>query len=164
MFSTSKPHKLRLLPSITNLLDEIKQEVNVSAADLVMAVYGVVNQQLETILVRNEFRFVDDYFEVEKALYATEDPSKLYLSFAIAQDCVDVSDQGRTGAILRMEGDGTYDTESANFSDIRLSRQNLSYLNEDGSRSVVVNMLALVGSAVIGHREVLHTVRYALER
>ena len=71
MFSTSKPHKLRLLPSITNLLDEIKQEVNVSAADLVMAVYGVVNQQLETILVRNEFRFVDDYFEVEKAPYAT---------------------------------------------------------------------------------------------
>jgi hypothetical protein len=100
--------------------------------------------------------------QMRKALYATGDPTVLYIDFSIDMTCTDLSDQERTNAVLHLKGTGSYNTANGQFSDMRITGQELDYLLADGTSKQSVNVILAAASIVIGHKDVTHSVRYKL--
>jgi hypothetical protein len=76
--------------------------------------------------------------------------------------CADLSDQERKDAVLHLAGTGSYNTQSRQFSDMRITGQELDYVLADGTTKQSVNVILAAASIVIGHKDVTHTVRYKL--
>jgi hypothetical protein len=99
--------------------------------------------------------------EVEVRLYVTEVANQLYIEFLIRFQCLDSSGQERTDAALELRGDGTYDTSTGEYLELRSQGEKLVYTDEEGQKKTE-NVVMMVGAAVLGHRSVHHTVRFPL--
>ena len=95
-------------------------------------------------------------------VFVTENPASLYVNFTIELPCVDATNEGRTGARIVARGEGTYDADAKKFVELANRGEQLLYRLQDGTEKKLENIVLVVGSAVIGHRTVEHSVRYKL--
>lgn len=86
----------------------------------------------------------------------------LYVEFAAIIDCEDIAGEGRTGAAVRIQGDGRYDIANNLFSDLQPLELSVSYENIEGVREQRRNVFARVNAAVMGHRSISYDVREKL--
>ena len=156
-----KAHQLKVLRSLSELLDDIKTEVTIDEPLLIQSFMNRHGQLIDDMLQRNSFR-LEKVSQVRKTLYATELPTVLYIEFAIDIPCSDLSDQDRTSAALHLKGTGSYSVEVGKYDDMRITGQELDFLLADGTSTQSVNIILGVASIVIGHRDVVHSVRYQL--
>jgi hypothetical protein len=156
-----KAHQLKTFRSLGELLTDIKTEVVIDEALLIESFMNQHGQLVDDMLRRNSFS-LEKAPDLKKTLYATELPTVLYIEFAIDIPCSDLSDQGRTRAVLHLKGTGSYDVEGGKYDDIRIAGQELDFLLADGTTRQSANIIIGAASIVIGHRDVAHTVRYQL--
>jgi hypothetical protein len=104
-----------------------------------------------------------DRIGMAKTLYATERPDTLYLTFEIEFTCTDITGEGRREALLRLKGDGSYNARVRTFANLRNAGESLSFKLKDGEERVMRNTVIGVGSIVLGHKEVVHTIRHRLD-
>jgi hypothetical protein len=95
-------------------------------------------------------------------VFVTEKPSHLYLTFSIELPCADATTDGRTGARILARGEGTYDAEEKRFVELSNRGEQLLYQLSNGTEKKLENVVLAVGSVVIGHRTVEHSVRHRL--
>jgi PIN domain len=153
-------HELRLMPDLTGLLESIRRDVQVDEQKLVNAFLQTHSDRIERMLERAGFT-LEHPPEVAVRLYVTEVASQLYIEFSIRFQCLDSSGQERTDATLELRGDGTYDTSTGEYLELRSQGETLVYTNEEG-QTKTENVVMMVGTAVLGHRSVQHTVRFPL--
>lgn len=97
-----------------------------------------------------------------RKLYATEAATRLYVEFVIRYQCEDISGQGRPDATLELRGDGSYDTATGNYHDVRSLGEKLAYIDAEGQQKIE-NTIIAVASSHLGHRTINHTVRTPLD-
>lgn len=153
---------LRIFSSLTDLLVDIKKEIVIDVDSLAIKFIETNKINIEGILSRNDFE-MGDRVGISKALYATERSDSLYLEFDIEFSCDDLTNDGRTDAGLILKGDGSYNIADNSFTDLRSRGEELSFRLRDGGDRVVRNHVLLAGHLVVGHREVVHTVRPKLD-
>jgi hypothetical protein len=156
-----KPHQLKVFRSLGELLADIETEVSLDESTLVRSFMERHSELVEGMMQRNGFR-LEQMSRMRKALYATENPTVLYIEFNIDMACADLSDQERTDAVLHLAGTGSYHTEERIFSDMRITGQELDYVLSDGTSKQSVNVILAAANIVIGHKDVTHTVRYKI--
>jgi hypothetical protein len=153
-------HELRLMPDLTGLLESIRRDVQIDEQRLVNAFLQVHSGRIDGMLERAGF-ILEQPPEVEVRLYVTEVANQLYIEFLIRFQCLDSSGQERTDAALELRGDGTYDTSTREYLELRSQGEKLVYTDEEGQKKTE-NVVMMVGAAVLGHRSVHHTVRFPL--
>lgn len=155
-------HAFKLLPSLVELLKDIRAEAYINEQSLADAFFAKYKENVNGILARNGFE-LGEKVGFQKTLYATENPGILYIEFTIKYGCIDVTGEARVDGILTVRGDGAYNTDSGIFEELRNFGEELSFRLEDGDEKQVRNYVLLAGSITIGHKEVIHTVRYKID-
>lgn len=152
---------LRVLPVLSDLLREIRKPLEISDGVLKGAITEQLGEHIDRLLESASFSLGQDW-RLQKTFYATETPTNLYVEFAADVDCQDIATQGRTGAILRIEGDGRYYMDNNLFSDLQPRELSVSYETPEGvkeeRRTVFAN-----ANIVLGSRSISNVVRERLD-
>jgi hypothetical protein len=156
------PHKLRLLPSLSELVAGLRTHVAIDEELLASTFLAQNKASIDGMLSRNGFE-LGARTKVERVLYATENPGMLFIEFTIEYEAEDISGDGRMDGILTLRGDGLFDTAAASFKDLRNFGEALQFQPSGGGEREVRNLVIFAGSMTMGHREVTHTVRYKLD-
>lgn len=161
----AQPYPLKIFRSLLELLPNLKTEINIDEDLLIQSFFDHNQRPIALILDKNQFQLEGRHI-IRKALYATENPSVLYINFNIDLPCFDTSEQGRKDAILHLQGDGRYniDTRIYEYEDMHIFRHDLEFTLADGTKGHPVNIIfATMGGVLgLGHRNVVHSVRYLL--
>jgi hypothetical protein len=155
-----QPNQLKVFRSLSELLTDIKTDVTIDESFLVQLFLDRHRSLVDDILQRYDF-CLNNSSEIARTLYATEDPRVLYIDFNIDIACADLSDQERTDAVLHLKGCGSYNVDVAEYSDVRITGQELDFLLRDGTKKQLPYSI-FAGNVVVGHKDVAHSVRYRL--
>lgn len=154
-------HSLRVVPSLSDLMSELRIPIAIADQDLALAVSHEFREHVDRLLSHTGFACSRDW-TVEKAMFATEDPDSLYIEFGLISECEDESSERRTRAILRIEGDGTYHLGNRIFSNLHPRELVVSFSTPEGERERRSSAFASA-HVVIGHRTVTNVVRERLD-
>ena len=154
-------NEFRIFPSLHDLLSQIGKGVQIEAEVLISAYLNLHGDKLKSMSAKHSF-VLDGEPTVKLDVFVTENPASLYVNFTIEFPCVDATNEGRTGARILARGEGTYDAEAKKFIELANRGEQLLYRLQDGTEKRLENYVLVVGSAVIGHRTVEHSVRYKL--
>jgi len=77
--------------------------------------------------------------------------------------CTDVRGEGRTDAVLRLKGDGSYSPTAGRFTELRNFGEHLLYRMPDGTERENRNAVIFAAGLVLGHKEVSNVIRYKLD-
>jgi len=157
-----KHNSIKLFPSLSDLLENIKTEVVLDDSELVNSYLQQRKEGIEGILNRNGFQ-LSERTGVSRELYITETPNLLFIKFKIEFECEDITEENRKNGKLILKGSGSYNVIEQLFSELQSEGEELSFRLEDGSDRVIQNYVLRVASIVLGHKEVIYTVRYKLE-
>ena len=154
-------NEFQIFSSLRDLLSQIKTGVNIDPASLMDAFMAVQGNKLRDMANKHLFT-IDGEPKATLDVFVTEKPSHLYLTFTIELPCVDATTNGRTGARILARGEGAYDAEAKRFVELANRGEQLLYQLPDGTEKKLENIVLVVGSMVIGHRTVEHSVRHKL--
>ena len=154
-------HSLNLFHSLVDLLGNIRTEVTLDVDMLISDFIERHRTGVEGILTRTGFQR-GKRLGFSRELYVTEQPHTLYLRFTAKFACDDLTGEGRVGGKLLLKGDGSYNTDKRSFVDLQDLGEELSFRLKEGAEQVVHNYYAHL-NATLGHREIVHTVRYSLD-
>lgn len=155
------PHQFRILANLSDLLDVIQAPVPLDEEQLQTAIFGAFGESINSTLARTEFS-LGARRSVTYKLFATENPTELFLEFSMTISCSDAREEGRTNALLNLRGDGLYSPTNRTFSALRNFGEHLAWVNADGTPQETRNHHLYASGFVIGHREVTHEIRHAL--
>ena len=158
--ATAKPHNLRLLSELTELLDDVRESISVDPSKLLAAFRASEGATFASLLDRDGFS-EGALLNCSTQLYATSDASKLHLEFQLELEAKDVTGQDRTGGVLLMTGNGLYAPRQSAFEVLQSDGEELRYISETGEevkRSIVMGRVNIV----LGHADVTHSVRHPL--
>jgi len=155
------PHALRLVPNLSALLLALRTPVKIEEGTLAQAFLTAYRDSIYGTLARQGFE-LGSRRALTCTLFATENPTVLFLEFSMAYECTDIRGDGRTDAVLLLKGDGSYMPTTGGFSDLRNFGEHLKYRLPDGSEGESRNFVLFAGGIVLGHKEVSNVVRYRL--
>lgn len=158
--AAAKPHTLRLLCELTELLDDVRVPISVDPSKLLAAFRASEGETFASLLDRNGFS-EGALLECSSQLYATSDASKLHLEFQLELEARDITGQGRTGGVFLVTGNGLYAPRQSAFEVLQSGGEELRYISETGEevkRSIVIGR----ANIVLGHADVMHSVRHLL--
>jgi hypothetical protein len=156
---SSAANEFRIFPSLRDLLSQIGTGVKIDPSSLVDAYMNIHGDKMRDMASKHSFT-LSGQAKATIDVFVTEKPSYLYVTFTIELPCADATTEGRTGARILARGEGTYDAEGKRFIELANRGEQLLYQLPDGTEKKLENIVVLVGSAVIGHRTVEHSVRH----
>jgi hypothetical protein len=98
---------IRVLPAIADLLDALKAPIEIDPDALQAAFIAEFSKSVLGSLERHGFT-LGERSSCTYKVYATEDPTVLFLDFAMEIQCIDARGDGRTEAALHLKGDGRF--------------------------------------------------------
>jgi PIN domain len=156
-----RAHQLKLIPDLDVLLEEMRVELKFDKTRLA-SIYLQKHEQSIGRLTARHMLTLREPPEVKVKLYATESTARIYFTFSIKYHCDDTTDRGINDAQLVASGDGQYDTDSGDFSQLRSETEELTYTDAEGDQKRQRN-ISLMGNIATGHRSIQHTVRVPLD-
>jgi hypothetical protein len=157
------PHRLTLLSELSDLLNEIRTQVEIDHDALTRAFLETPDTSIRGLLERTGFQ-LDERIHVDADLFVTENPEMLFLEFKIAFRCVDVTGQGRGEGSLVVRGDGLYNHITRSFSNLGELGSELRFRDVEGIEQEHRSIAARASGIVLGHREVSHSIRVKLDQ
>ncbi len=154
-------HAFSLLPSLDQLVRDLRIDVAIDENVLVRAYLDKSFEAIDGLLKRNGF-VLGEKLGTSKVLYATEDPSVLYVEFTVQFEAKETVGDGRMNGIITLRGDGSYDTERHALANLRNLEETLRFQQSNGEERQVRNIYASM-EAFLGHRDVSHTIRHKLQ-
>lgn len=155
------PNGIRVLSTVADLLDAVKVSIEIEPDTLQAAFLHQFEKRIFGTLEQNGFT-LGLRSSCTNKVFATEDPAVLFFDFTIDIQCVDARGEGRSEILLRLRGDGSYAPEAKAFNNLRDFGEHLTFQQSDGTRCEVRSAVACGATIVLGHREVVSTVRYPL--
>jgi hypothetical protein len=155
------PNKFRILSSLSDLLSAIQTSVSLDEEQLQAAYLDAFGESVNGLLFRGGFS-LGSRQNVAYKLFATDNPTQLFLEFTITISCHDARGEGRPNALLSLKGSGLYSPVNNAFLALRDVDEHLAYVNADGTAQEARVHILCGSDLVIGHREVTYEIRYAL--
>lgn len=155
------PNEFRIFPALGDLLSQIGTGVQPEPGALIIAYLNLHGEKMKNMAAKHSFA-LEGKPTAKLDVFVTENPVSLYVNFAIELPCVDTTNEGRTGARILARGEGTYDADAKKFVELANRGEQLLYQLQDGTEKKLENYVIVVGSVVMGHRTVEHSVRYKL--
>lgn len=156
------PHPLRLVRNLSALLQDLQMSIAIDENQLAQAFLTTYRDSIYGTLAHQGFE-LSSRRSLDYTLFATENPSVLFLEFSMSYECADIRGDGRTDAVLLLKGDGSYTPKTGIFSELRNFGEHLKYRMPDGSEGESRNTVLFLASGVIGHKEISNVVRYKLD-
>ena len=132
MKKRSETRQVKLIPNLTELLEEIRIPLEVDIDRIFKVVQTKSDGSLNEILSPNGFELcgcVEGHVEC----FATEEANKIWLKYSGTHRCQDVTGSGRRHGVLKFEGSGFFDLATDTMYELDLSRIRLDYPDwEDG--------------------------------
>jgi PIN domain len=153
-------HTFALMPSLDQLVRDLRVDVAIDESVLVKAYLDKSFEAIDGLLKRNGF-VLGEKLGTSKVLYATENPSVLYVEFTIEFEAKETVGDGRTNGVITLRGDGSYDTKLHTFANLGNREEALRFQQSGGDEREVRNVYASM-EEFIGHRDVSHTIRRKL--
>jgi hypothetical protein len=157
----ASPNEFKIFPSLRDLLSEIGTGVQIDPASLIAAYLSLHGERMKTMADKHSLVLHGEP-TAHLDVFVTEKPASLYVTFTIELPCSDATDEGRMAAKIVARGEGSYDADSKRFVELANRGEQLLYQLRDGTEKKLENIVIAVGSMVIGHRTVEHSVRYKL--
>ncbi|MFY9608378.1 MAG: PIN domain-containing protein [Blastocatellia bacterium] len=161
--ASAYPNTMRVVPDLSELLESVQTPIDVDGDALQNAFIEAHRLSIEGTLERHGFS-LGSRTDLSFNVFATENSGVLFIDFTIMIQCEDVRGEGRTDAVLRLSGDGSYLPGTREFRNLRNFGEELHFRLQDGSVSEMRNVVAFIDGIVIGHREVSHVTRYRLPK
>jgi hypothetical protein len=117
---------LQILPTLSALLQTLRTPVTLDEDNLAQAFLTQHKESVYGTISRLGFD-LDARQLLTYTLFVTENPSVLFLEFSMAYACIDIRGEGRTDAVLLLQGDGSYMPTTSAFSDLRNFGEHLKY-------------------------------------
>ncbi|TXH44949.1 MAG: hypothetical protein E6Q92_03785 [Burkholderiaceae bacterium] len=155
------PHEVRVLSSLSELLDAIQTPVLVDPDVLQRAFFAQYGDSVAGTLDRAGFE-LGKRTEVSFKPFATEQPARLFVQFSMSFACTDLTQEGRTEGSLLLSGDCSFEPATATVQEIRNFGEPLKFRMPDGALAERRNHVLFPDSGVLGHRVVTDITRYAL--
>lgn len=155
------PHNLKLISELSDLLKDIRQEVEIDKNILVKSVLEKSGEAASGIVEDTGF-FLGDSPEIIEKLFSTESSTRLYIEFEICYQCPDATDQGRPVATLRLEGHGSYKPQKQEYRNLTLTNVIFQYIDDEGKFQSRGHYSVSAQPIYLGHPTVKHKVRYEL--
>jgi len=153
-------HSFSLLSSLDQLVRDLRIDVAIDEQVLVKAYLDKSFEAIDGLLKRNGF-VLGEKLDTSKALYATENPSVLYVEFTIKFEAKETAGDGRMDGVVTLRGDGSYDTKSHTLTSLRNLEETLRFQQPSGEEREMRNIYASM-EGFLGHRNVSHTIRHKL--
>lgn len=153
-------HAFSLLPSLNQLVRDLRIDVAIDESVLVKAYLEKSFEAIDGLLKRNGF-VLGEKLGTSKVLYATENPSVVYVEFTIEFEAKEIVGDGRMDGVITLRGDGSYDTKLHTISNLRNLEETLRFQPSGGEEREVRNIYASV-AVFLGHRDVSYTIRHKL--
>jgi len=153
-------HSFSLLSSLDQLVRDLRIDVAIDEQVLVKAYLDKSFEAIDGLLKRNGF-VLGEKLDTSKALYATENPSVLYVEFTIKFEAKETAGDGRMDGVVTLRGDGSYDTKSHTLTTLRNLEETLRFQQQSGEEREMRNIYASM-EGFLGHRNVSHTIRHKL--
>lgn len=153
-------HAFSLLPCLNQLVRDLRIDVAIDESVLVKAYLEKSFEAIDGLLKRNGF-VLGEKLGTSKVLYATENPSVVYVEFTIEFEAKEIVGDGRMDGVITLRGDGSYDTKLHTISNLRNLEETLRFQPSGGEEREVRNIYASV-AAFLGHRDVSYTIRHKL--
>jgi hypothetical protein len=154
-------HAFSLLSSLDQLVRDLRIDVAIDENVLVRAYLDKSFEAIDGLLKRNGF-VLGEKLDTSKVLYATEDPSVLYVEFTVQFEAKETVGDGRMNGIITLRGDGSYNTERHALANLRNLEETLRFQQPNGEERQVRNIYASM-EAFSGHRDISHTIRHKLQ-
>jgi hypothetical protein len=150
-----------LIFSFDRPLGEIKTKVIIDEKLLIDSFFKAYYENIHNILAGNGFEITNVVIS-EKTLFLTEIPDIMFIDYSIDCDCTDINEGQRNNAILKMHGDGKYNHDSQSYEELRCFNIELNYCLPDGTEKTSKSVFIYAGG-IIGHRDVIHTIKSKIE-
>jgi hypothetical protein len=160
--AASRGRSLRILPSLADLLEAVRQPIRLDEAALLQACLDAEPKTICKTLAAHGY-VLDEVQACRYRLFATEDPRKLFLEYSINLSCTNVRGDGRSSALLYLKGDGTFDPATLTYDSLRNFGEQLTFTDVDGSEKNIRHAVLFGASIVLGHREVSSTIRHLID-
>jgi hypothetical protein len=158
--SAESAHAVSIMSSLDDLVRDLQLDVAIDEDVLVKAYFAKSSEAIDGLLKRNGF-VLGEQRATSKALYATENPTVLYVEFAIDFAAKETVGDGRSDGVITLRGDGSYDTKLNSVADLRNLEETLRFHEASGDEKRVRNVYASLES-FLGHRDVSYSVRRKL--
>ena len=155
-----KSNDLQIFRKLEDYIPDNTQPLNITNKDLEDICLSGDNSFSDSILSSNGF-VIHEYTGIEKKIYATEDPDKVYIEFHLNFLCHNVNNDQETGNFTT-SGNVMYNIKTNTFSFINYSNQELVYTNHAGEETMHRSIASLSASISIGRNKIKHTVRKEL--
>lgn len=159
--ANSLNYKIKLYPSLIELLEEIRSDVLIDTQLLSTQYLVIVEKTMNSILERNGFSISSETITIVSP-FITENPDKLYIKFELLFDCKDIREEGRKDAKLILNGDGYYNAKKCEFHSLKNQGEELSFVDNSEEKKQIRNTYASA-NMVIGHKTVEHLIRYEID-
>lgn len=159
--ATQCRYNLKVLPSLTDLLNEFKKPVVVNDIVFEKAVSDFLQKHVDEILMRSEF-YIVSHWRFKKSFFATENFESLYIDFVAEADCEDITGKGRMNSVLQISADGLYSLKNEALCNIQPRRIVITYTTSDGTSEDISSGFTSINIA-LGHKVVTNVVREPLD-
>ena len=122
----SKTREVKLIPNLTELLDEIRIPIQLDHTEIFESIIVQQSENIEEILNSNGFE-LRGCVEGEVNCFATEKAQRIYFTFSFAHPCQDSAGTGRRPGELKLEGSGFLNSETKKTNEVQVSRILLEY-------------------------------------
>lgn len=157
----SSARRLILISRLSDLLQEIRSQITIDSKALVDALIKHSDGHFG-VLERNAFQLAEPT-QVATELFITENPKVLFFEFKITFRCIDISGANRGDGSFEVQGDGLYNSAEGSFPRLAQLDSKLTFRNEQGEENEYRDLVMRIGPLVLGHKEVVHTLRYKLD-
>ena len=153
-------HSIRLVCSLSELLQELSEQVDLDRDRFVSAIEAALKRDMEEALLRDQLSVRSRTLTYEA--FATERPGVLFLNFILTSACEGQVPGAVSDASLIVDGDCFYDITSCEYSAVRGHGLQVRFTDAAGQSVDKKNVYAR-GDIFLGHRETVHTARHKLQ-
>jgi hypothetical protein len=111
------PKTIRIFPSITDLIEDIKIEIKIDEKNLVSSYISANKDKLFSLLDLNGFELINE-FSTKIDCYATLEPNDIFVNFEITYNLTELTDQERTNGKYILNGEASYNPTNKIFNNL----------------------------------------------
>lgn len=126
MQDQSKTREVKLIPNLTELLNEIRIPIQLDDKELFDSIMVQQREIVEEILHSNGFE-LRGRVKGEVNCFVTEEAQKISFTFSFIHPCQDSTGTGRRPGELKLEGSGFLNPETKETNEVQLSNTLLEY-------------------------------------
>ncbi|WP_145385680.1 PIN domain-containing protein [Stieleria neptunia] len=151
-------HEISIAHDISSILERIGDPIEIDYSFLHREYYPTISDGTER-LIGSEGYELAELLSGDHTVFATNDPNIGHVEFSLQYKCVHPT---LSDGSLVAKGECVINSVSGNLSDFRNRGEEFHFVNAEGEQQKR-NIVLGVGSIVLGHRTVQHSVRAVLD-